>query len=119
MPGASTDNSAVLPVYAVCGGEPFLKRQAMERITREVLGNADRSLALSEYDGTGPVELAGVLDDLRTLPFLTERRLVVVREADKFITAYREALEDYAAKPSPTGVLLIECKSMPGNTRLA
>ncbi|MBI4581000.1 MAG: DNA polymerase III subunit delta, partial [Planctomycetes bacterium] len=32
---------------------------------------------------------------------------------------YREALEDYAAKPSPTGVLLIECKSMPGNTRLA
>lgn len=92
----------------------------MDQIVKDVLGNADRALALSEYDcATTTAELASVLDDLRTLPFLTDRRLVMVREADKFITAYREQLEDYAAAPSPTGVLLIECKSMPGNTRLA
>lgn len=118
MSPSTTSNPA--PVYAVCGGEVFLKRQAMDRIVRDVLGNADRSLAMSEYDcATTAAELAGVLDDLRTLPFLSERRLVVVREADKFISAYRQELEDYTASPSPTGVLLIECKSLPGNTRLA
>jgi DNA polymerase-3 subunit delta len=107
-------------VHVVCGTETFLKRQAMEQIIREVLGDADRALALSEYDcAVTTAELAGVLDDLRTLPFLSKCRLVVVREADKFITLYREELEAYVAAPSPTGVLLIECKSMPGTTRLA
>ena len=117
---AEKTHTPVFPIYAVCGGEPFLKRQAIDRIVYDVLGDADRSLALSEYEcATSVAELASVLDDLRTLPFLSERRLVMVREADKFITAFREQLEEYAASPSPTGVLLIECKSLPGNTRLA
>jgi DNA polymerase-3 subunit delta len=118
MPSTAQQNPA--PIYAVCGTETFLKRQAMDQIIKDVLGNADRALAMSEYDcATTTAELASVLDDLRTLPFLTDRRLVVVREADKFITLYRQALEEYASSPSPTGVLLIECKSLPGNTRLA
>lgn len=118
--GQTESTMHLAPIYAVVGGEEFLKRQAMEQITRSVLGDADPSLALSEYDCAGTVaELAGVLDDLRTLPFLADRRLVIVREADKFITMHRESLEDYAASPSSTGVLLLECKSLPGNTRLA
>ena len=105
--------------YVVCGPEAFLKRQAIREITDRVLGEADRALSLSEYDGaSGTVELADVLDDLRTLPFLTARRLVVVRDADSFITRHRPELEEYAENPSPTGVLLIECKSLPANTRL-
>jgi len=106
-------------IYAVTGNEVFLKRRAMDQIVQDVLGNADRSLTLAEYDcATTTVEASSVLDDLRTLPFLADRRLVVVRDADKFITAYRYALEKYAANPSPTGVLLIECKSLPAKTRL-
>jgi DNA polymerase III subunit delta len=115
-----SQRSTVAPIYAVSGAEAFLKRQAIEQITNAVLGKADRALALSEYDcATTLAELASVLDDLRTLPFLAEWRLVIVREADKFISQYRPQLEDYAANPSPTGVLLLECKSLPGNTRLA
>jgi DNA polymerase-3 subunit delta len=84
-----------------------------------VLGDADRSLALSEYDGSSAaLELASVLDDVRTLPFLAERRLVVVREADAFITRYRSELESYMESPSSCGVLLLECKSLPASTRL-
>jgi DNA polymerase-3 subunit delta len=105
--------------YAVFGGELFLRRQAAAGFIKRVLGDADRALALSEYDGSdAAVSLAAVLDDLRTLPFLTERRLVVVREADAFITQYRSELEDYLAAPSTTGVLLLDCKSLPANTRL-
>ncbi|HOW72912.1 MAG TPA: DNA polymerase III subunit delta [Phycisphaerae bacterium] len=104
-------------VCAVCGPEPFLKRQAIADLANRILGHADRALALTEYDGSSAV-LADVLDDLRTLPFLTERRLVVVRNADDFITRYRAELEEYAAQPSATGSLLLECKSLPANTRL-
>lgn len=109
--------SSTPPVVVISGAEEFLKRQAVHRIMDAVLSGADRSLALSEYEG-GSASLAEVLDDVRTLPFLTPCRLVVVREADKFITAFRGELEDYVAKPSATGVLLMECKSFPATTRL-
>lgn len=91
----------------------------MMRLTDHILGKADRALALSEYEGAGAsLELADVLDDLRTLPFLTPRRLVRVCDADSFITRYRQELEDYAENPSTTGVLLLECKTLAANTRL-
>ncbi len=105
------------PVCAVCGPEPFLKRQAIADLANRILGNADRALALTEYVGSCAL-LADVLDDLRSLPFLSDRRLVVVRDADDFITRYRAELEEYAAQPSATGSLLLECKSLPANTRL-
>jgi DNA polymerase-3 subunit delta len=118
----ATDNkknaSAIAPVYAVVGSEAFLKQQSMTELIDRVLGDADRALSLSEYDGSESIELASVLDDLRTLPFLTDRRLVVVRAADKFITQYRSELEQYVEQPCDTGVLLLECKTLPANTRL-
>ena len=104
------------PVYVVCGAEAFLKREAITRISDQVLGEADRSLALTEYDSNA--ELAAVLDDLRTLPFLTDRRLVILRDADPFITRYRTELEAYFESPSPTGVLLLDVRTFPKNTRL-
>ncbi len=76
-----------------------------------------------EYDGgrkpdQGGPSLAAVLDDLATLPLLAPRRVVLVREADPFITAHREALERYLTKPPPAGTLILECRSFPRTTRL-
>ncbi|MGQ9648578.1 MAG: DNA polymerase III subunit delta [Phycisphaerae bacterium] len=120
MPAAKEKSSPAHPViYVVCGPELFLRQEAIQEIVRRVLGGADRSLSLSEYDGTSTgLELADVLDDTRTLPFLAEKRLVMVRDADAFVTRYRAELEEYLDDPSPYGVLLLECKSFPATTRL-
>lgn len=113
----TSTSSAAPAIYAVFGAETFLRRQALARITEQVLGKADRSLSLSEYEGPS-AEFAEIMDDLRTLPFLADRRLVIVREADTLITRFRAKLEDYVDQPSTSGVLVLECKSLPGNTRL-
>lgn len=114
------DADAPLPVYVVYGKEAFLKRQALEGIQERLLPGSERSMALSEYDALSKMpEAAEVFDELRTLPFLAERRVVVVREADAFITKWREQLEKYVDDPSDSGSLVLECKSFPGNTRLA
>lgn len=86
--------------------------------------DVDRALALAEYDGTrsedqGGPGIARVLEDLATLPFLSDRRVVVVREADSFVTAHRERLEKYVERPAPTGVLVLDCRTFPKTTRLA
>jgi DNA polymerase-3 subunit delta len=46
------------------------------------------------------------------------RRLVVVDEADDFVSRYRDALEGYVARPGHSGILLLDVKSCPSNTRL-
>jgi DNA polymerase-3 subunit delta len=46
------------------------------------------------------------------------KRLVIVEEADEFVTAYRGLLEEYVARPKSGGVLVLEVKTWASNTRL-
>src|SRR5262245_16769188 len=94
------------PAYVLAGDERFLKQLDPERITTLVLGSKEDDLARSVYDGDD-VTLSTVRDELDTLPFLSPRRLVVVQDADDFVSKYREALERYVAAPSRTGVLVL------------
>jgi DNA polymerase-3 subunit delta len=106
--------SGLRPVYVVCGPDDGLRSRALQKLL-ERIGNDG---SVTEYSG-GSVDLADVLDEVRTVPLLSDRRIVVVRDADPFITAWREKLEDYLASPCPTGTLVLEPKRWPSNTRLA
>src|SRR5262245_57647573 len=103
----------------VYGDEAFLKREILKAIRRQVLGDDDSEFALSAFSGP-TAQLRDVLDGLATASlFGSGRRLVIVEEADSFVTQHRAELEDYAAKPAAGGVLMLEVTSWPSNTRLA
>ncbi|VTU01107.1 dna polymerase iii subunit delta : DNA polymerase III, delta subunit OS=Singulisphaera acidiphila (strain ATCC BAA-1392 / DSM 18658 / VKM B-2454 / MOB10) GN=Sinac_2977 PE=4 SV=1: DNA_pol3_delta: DNA_pol3_gamma3 [Gemmataceae bacterium] len=106
------------PVYVLSGDEDFLKRLAREKIVAAALGDADPDLALSVYAGD-KLDFSTVRNDLDTLPFLAPCRVVVVEAADTFVTAHRPQLEQYVAKPSSIGVLVLEAKAFPETTKLA
>ena len=106
-----------LPVYVIFGTEEFLKLHALHDITERVLGPSRDSMAVAEFDGD-MAKLADVLDEVRTASLLAPVRLVIVREADDFVSEHREALEKYIKSPSPTGVLVLVCRTWPATTRL-
>src|SRR4051794_1656439 len=106
------------PVYVVQGDEDFLKRQVLAALRTLVLGSEADSFGLSTQAGDKAV-WSTVHDELETLPFLSPRRLVVVENADPFVTRHRASLEKYVAEPSKSGVLVLDVKSWPANTRLA
>jgi DNA polymerase-3 subunit delta len=60
-----------------------------------------------------------VLDELRTMPFLSDRRVVVVKGADDFVSENRELLERYFDNPCSSGVLILQVMSWHSQTRLA
>jgi DNA polymerase-3 subunit delta len=108
----------VQSVYALHGDEDFLKRQVLTALQTIVLGEPGEAFGLSVHAGDKAV-FATVHDELHTLPFLSPRRLVVVENADPFVTRHRAALEKYVAKPSATGMLVLDVKTWPANTKLA
>ena len=116
-PTAAT-NETIYPIYVVHGKDRRRAVDKQQEIVGQVLGEADPQTALHTYEG-GEAVLTEVLDDLRTLPFLSERRVVVVKDADPFISENREQLEKYLNEPARTGVLVLQADSFPSNTRVA
>ncbi|VTR93009.1 dna polymerase iii subunit delta : DNA polymerase III, delta subunit OS=Singulisphaera acidiphila (strain ATCC BAA-1392 / DSM 18658 / VKM B-2454 / MOB10) GN=Sinac_2977 PE=4 SV=1: DNA_pol3_delta [Gemmata massiliana] len=114
----ATKDSKRQSVYALVGDEDFLKRHARERIISVVLGEEDPSFAVSVYAGD-KLDFSTARNELETLPFLAPCRVVIVENADKFVTDNRPALEAYCAKPSRVGVLILDVKTFPETTKLA
>lgn len=110
---------ALKPVYAVFGDDAFLRRETLHEIARAALpGGDDDELSVARFPGES-AGLADVLDELRTLPFFSKRRLVIVEGADPFVTAHRKELETYVEQPSTSGVFVLSVKAWPSSTKLA
>ncbi|WP_165249844.1 DNA polymerase III subunit delta [Paludisphaera soli] len=106
------------PLYVVFGDDPYLRREAVRRAIRAEIPGDDADLSVARFEGAS-AKLADVVDELRTLPFFSKRRVVLVEEADPFVSAYRKELETYVEGPSASGSLILAVRSWPSNTRLA
>ena len=93
------------------------KAEMLLRLRHAVLGDDEGDFSLTNFEGR-TAEFREVAVELLTLAMFGSRRLVVVDEADEFVSRYREALEDYVARPGRSGILLLDVKSWPATTRL-
>jgi DNA polymerase-3 subunit delta len=109
--------AALLPLYVLYGDEPFLKRQVLNLLRQRVLGPENDDAGMSVHAGDKAV-FAAVYDELQTLPFFSARRLVIVENADPFVTRFRATLEKKVKELPETGVLVLDVTKWPSNTRL-
>ncbi len=101
------------PVYALVGGDPFVQLQKL----REVLSLLPPDAQRTDLDGER-AELADVFDELRSFAMFGGGKVVVLRNADAFITRFREQMESYAAHPSDSATLILRLESLPSNQRI-
>lgn len=107
------------PVYVIHSGDGFLAAEAVQRVLVAALGDPPDPTAVSQHDGSSnDLQLADVLDDLRTPSLLSPLRVVLVRDADAFVSKHRESIEAYLEKPCDSGVLVLIVDSWPRTTRL-
>jgi DNA polymerase-3 subunit delta len=115
---AQPNKHSAAPVCAVFGEETFLRRLALKQLREQVLAGADAEFSLSRFDGDA-VSMRDVLDELSTVAlFGGGRRLVVLEEANEFVSRHRAELEDYVARPKSSSVLVLDVSVWPKNTRL-
>jgi DNA polymerase III subunit delta len=109
---------AIRPICVVFGDDAYLVQESIAAIVQVVFPDQDGDAAISRFPGA-TTTLATVLDEARTLPFFSRKRLVIVTEADPFVTKHRKELEAFAEKPSAKGILLLQVKTWTSTTRLA
>lgn len=106
------------PLYVVFGDDSYLRRESIRKAIGEEIPGDEADVGVARFEGAS-AKLADVVDELRTLPFFSKRRIALVEEADPFVTTYRKELEAYVEAPSASGCLILAVRSWPGNTRLA
>lgn len=109
---------AASPIYVVAGKDKYLVASECDKIVDSLLSADEKAMGLSVCDPE-KTEVSDLFDELRTLPFLSSRRVVIVKDAESFITNNRDALEKYFDSPSPSGSLILTVSTWRTNTKLA
>ncbi|MFW5682985.1 MAG: DNA polymerase III subunit delta [Phycisphaeraceae bacterium] len=92
-------------IVAIHGKEPMLRRVA-DQALREALTDRYGEFETFAFEGrTAP--LADVLDELRGYSLMQVFKLVIVDEADEFLTRHRDAITRYAEAPVDHAALLL------------
>ncbi len=98
-----------LSTYLVKGDDASLVAQEVRTLLDDVVGDRDHALVVEELGGGAGEELdvGAVVDACLTPSFLIDRRVVVVREAGRLLTADVPRLVEVVREPLPTTVLIL------------
>ncbi|MFK7820021.1 MAG: DNA polymerase III subunit delta [Planctomycetaceae bacterium] len=111
---------AHVAVAVLCGPETHLRSQARKAMAQALCGEAsdDADLGLTVFNGKD-ADFKSVSDELLTVSMFGDHRVVIVEDADDFVSKNRPQLERYVEKPSKKATLILDVKSWPKNTKLA
>jgi DNA polymerase-3 subunit delta len=100
------------------GDEDFLKRLVKQRLREAILGD-DLDATFTTFTGDA-VDWSDVADEAATVSLFGggRKRLVIVDDADDFVSKFRARLEDYVEKPKRSAVLVLDVGAWASNTRL-
>lgn len=93
-------------VHLLTGDDESILRSKAHDLVAQLVGDGDRSLMVDEFDGE-EYELREAVDAAQTLPFLTERRVVVAREVGRFNADDLTPLFGYVDNPLETTELVL------------
>ncbi|MGB5756004.1 MAG: hypothetical protein WBM50_03745 [Acidimicrobiales bacterium] len=103
-----------MAVVFIKGDDGTLVAQAVQAAVKDLVGDGDRSLMVEEvtedhYDDGDDLTLAPLITAAQTMPFLTERRIIVGRQLSLFskATTVLPLIELLAAPPETSDLVLV------------
>ena len=114
----SPASSAPAAVVLVKGEDPSLVSDAVRDAVEDALAGEDRSFALEELGGED-LPVGAIVDAALTAPFLTARRVLVVRDVGRWSSEELAPLIDYLAAPLDTTSLVLVAGGGMTSQRLA
>lgn len=94
--------------FLIIGDDPYIKEKEEKAVRDKFLSAGEVDLNYSVY---APEEIESIMNSLGTAPFLADRRVVVVREAENLSESSMEALSVYLDAPLGTSTLVLSSAS--------
>ncbi|NQV04084.1 MAG: DNA polymerase III subunit delta [Candidatus Omnitrophica bacterium] len=102
----------IFPAYIFLGEEGFLKEEALEKLKSALLNSQTKDLNYSVFYGREKdFNFREMMGNLNTLPFLSKKRLVVLKDADSIAASFKKSILSYLEGPKPSSVFVIESPS--------
>jgi DNA polymerase-3 subunit delta len=95
-----------MAVHLLTGDDESILRSKAHDLVAQLIGDGDRSLMVDEFDGE-EFEIRTVVDAAQTMPFLTDKRVVVARGVGRFNADDVVPLVGYLADPLPSTDLVL------------
>jgi DNA polymerase-3 subunit delta len=95
-----------MAVHLLTGDDESILRSKAHDLVAQLVGDGDRSLMVDEFDGDD-YEMRSVVDAAQTMPFLTDRRVVVARGIGRFNADDIAPLVAYLADPLESTQLVL------------
>lgn len=92
-------------VYLIYGVERYLLDEALERLKTIVAAGGDLTLNFEKF--TPGASADQIIGACQSIPFLAERRLVVVEDYESLSPDDKSKLADYVSDPSPYAILVL------------
>ncbi len=106
---------SIAGVVVLSGGQRHLKQAALNVLRQQIIDDDDT--CFTRFTGRD-AQLSSVADELHTVSMWGDRRLIIVDDADEFVTKNRAGLEKLVDKPAKKSVLVLDVNSWPKTTRL-
>ena len=94
------------PVYLIHGKEGYYIDQLVKAF-ENVLPEDDRDYGLTNMYAPQVDDPQAIIDICRQIPMMTDRQVVIVREAQTARADYVDKLARYAAQPTPSTILVV------------
>ena len=110
---AQIDKGQCLPVCLLYGEGEFRMERFLTRLRENILSESSRDLNLHVFYGGKPgspeyASPAKIVETALSLPFLAEKRLIIVRRADDFPQSELDGFLPYLIKPVDTSLLVFQ-----------
>lgn len=112
-----TTDASTTGVFAVVSESAWLRGEALGELLRRLRAAHKDDLDVSTVEGRDAA-LAEVLDDVRTPSMFGGVRVVVVNDGETFVSRFRETIESYLDEASPTGALILKCRTLDRRTKV-
>lgn len=95
-----------MAIHLITGDDESLVHAAVTDLVHRLVGDGDRTLMVDDFGGE-EYELRAVVDAAQTMPFLTDKRVVVARDIGRFNADDVVPLVAYLGDPLPSTDLIL------------
>ena len=112
------EKGQIKPIYLFQGQETFLIEECLERAKHTLIPSESADFNFDKFDAKD-LQVADVLDQAQTIPFLSKWRLIIITAIDELKANTQKQMLSYLSHPNASTCLIMTAAKLDSRTKFA